>query len=166
LILEIEISGKTHRVNLSRKDGSFQMLIDGEEIEGVDASFPEPGLIQFLFGGNSYEFRVSEHEGELTLDRNGNKRSVQVRDPRALRSRRAGAAGEAGPKKITAPMPGKVVRVIAPEGAEVEAGAGVIVIEAMKMQNELKSPKTGRVQRIAVAEGATVNPGDILAVIS
>jgi biotin carboxyl carrier protein len=166
LILEIKISGKTHHVNLSSKNGSLQVFIDGEEIEGVDASFPEPGLIQFLFGGNSYEFRVSEHDGELTLDRNGSKQSVQVRDPRALRSRRAGGAGDAGPMKITAPMPGKVVRVIAPEGTELEAGAGVIVIEAMKMQNELKSPKTGRVQKIAVAEGATVNPGDTLAVIS
>jgi biotin carboxyl carrier protein len=62
-------------------------------------------------------------------------------------------------------MPGKVVRVIAPAGTEVEQGAGVIVIEAMKMQNELKSPKKGKVAKILVAEGSPVNAGDVLAVI-
>src|SRR5947209_17816953 len=76
-----------------------------------------------------------------------------------------GGGGEAGPKKVTAPMPGKVVRLLVSEGDTVEAGAGVVVIEAMKMQNELKSPKAGKVQRVAVAEGATVNPGDTLVVV-
>jgi len=70
-----------------------------------------------------------------------------------------------GPKRITAPMPGKVVRVVAPPGTRVEAGQGVIVIEAMKMQNELKSPKKGTVQRIVASEGAAVNAGDTLAII-
>jgi biotin carboxyl carrier protein len=62
-------------------------------------------------------------------------------------------------------MPGKVVRVIAAAGTEVEQGAGVIVIEAMKMQNELKSPKKGRVVKILATEGSPVNAGDVLAVI-
>jgi biotin carboxyl carrier protein len=62
-------------------------------------------------------------------------------------------------------MPGKVVRIIVPQGESVEAGKGVLVVEAMKMQNELKSPKAGKVQKILVAEGATVNAGDTLAII-
>jgi biotin carboxyl carrier protein len=62
-------------------------------------------------------------------------------------------------------MPGKVVRIVAAEGTEVEAGAGVVVIEAMKMQNEMKSPKKGIVRKISAAEGATVNAGDTLAII-
>ena len=62
-------------------------------------------------------------------------------------------------------MPGKVVRVLAPPQTEVEAGQGVIVVEAMKMQNELKSPKKGIVQKVLAAEGARVNAGDVLAIV-
>ena len=74
-------------------------------------------------------------------------------------------AAEAGPQKITAPMPGKIVRIMVAVGDEVKAGQGVIVMEAMKMQNEMKSPKDGKVQKILTSEGSTVNPGDTLAVI-
>ena len=167
MILEIELSGKKHRADLVQSGGKYLLRLDaaGAEAEEIDASFPEPGVVHFLLHGRSYEFRIEGSNGELTLDLQGKKISVSVRDPRSLRSRRAGASSEAGPIKIAAPMPGKVVRILAPEGSEVEAGAGVIVIEAMKMQNELKSPKSGKVQKIAVAEGATVNPGDTLAVI-
>lgn len=62
-------------------------------------------------------------------------------------------------------MPGKVVRVLVSTGVEVEAGTGVLVVEAMKMQNEIKSPKKGTVQRILVGEGSAVNAGDILAIV-
>ena len=70
-----------------------------------------------------------------------------------------------GKKKIVAPMPGKVVRVLVKEGAEVEAGQGVVVVEAMKMQNELKSPKQGTVQKVIAVEGANVNAGDVLLIV-
>src|SRR5437763_13236236 len=91
--------------------------------------------------------------------------AYEVRDPRSLGARRAKAASHDGPKKIKAPMPGKVVRIIAAEGTKVESGQGVIVIEAMKMQNELKSPKTGTVKKVLTSVGATVNAGDALAEI-
>jgi biotin carboxyl carrier protein len=165
MILELELSGKKHRADITIREGKYVLRLDGAEAEEIDASFPEPGIVHFLLHGESYEFHVEGANGELNLDLQGKKVSISVRDPRSLRSRRASASGEAGPMKITAPMPGKVVRIIAPQGTEVEAGAGVIVIEAMKMQNELKSPKAGTVQRITVIEGATVNPGDVLAVI-
>jgi biotin carboxyl carrier protein len=91
--------------------------------------------------------------------------AVDVRDPRSLRTRRAIAGTEAGPQKIKAPMPGKIVRILVAEKDEVKAGQGVIVMEAMKMQNEMKSPKDGRVQKILTAEGSAVNAGDTLAII-
>jgi biotin carboxyl carrier protein len=90
--------------------------------------------------------------------------AAEVRDPRSLRSRTR-AVDDHGPKKLTAPMPGKVVRILLSQGAEVEAGAGVLVVEAMKMQNEVKSPKKGTIQRIMVSEGAAVNAGDVLAIV-
>jgi len=90
--------------------------------------------------------------------------AAEVRDPRSLRGR-SRIADERGPRKLTAPMPGKVIRLLAREGAEVDLGSGVIVVEAMKMQNEIKSPKKGTIQRILVSEGASVNAGDVLAIV-
>jgi biotin carboxyl carrier protein len=90
--------------------------------------------------------------------------AAEVRDPRSLRSR-VRAVDEHGPKKLTAPMPGKIVRILVSQGAAVEAGEGVLVVEAMKMQNEVKSPKKGTVQKILVMEGAAVNSGDVLAIV-
>jgi biotin carboxyl carrier protein len=90
---------------------------------------------------------------------------VVVRDPRSLRSRRDGAGDEKGPKKVIAPMSGRVVRLLASEGAEVEAGQGIVVVEAMKMQNEIKSPKKGVVQKLMATTGANVNAGDVLAIV-
>ena len=91
--------------------------------------------------------------------------TVTLTDPKRLRSA-AVAGGQAdGVARIVAPMPGKVVRVLVDPGAQVDVGAGVVVVEAMKMQNELKAPKAGVVMALNVAVGATVNGGDVLAVI-
>jgi biotin carboxyl carrier protein len=91
--------------------------------------------------------------------------SVTLTDPRRLRS----AAGPAGHgddvARIVAPMPGKVVRVLVAMGDQVDAGAGIVVVEAMKMQNEMKTPKAGKVTALSAELGATVNAGDVLAVI-
>jgi biotin carboxyl carrier protein len=90
---------------------------------------------------------------------------VELRDPRSLQSRRNFAGDEKGPKKVVAPMPGRVVRVLVAEKSEVEAGQGIVVVEAMKMQNEIKSPKKGTVQKILAASGTAVNAGDVLAIV-
>lgn len=165
MIFDLELNGKIHRANLSERDGRYFIRLDDAPEQAINAVFPERGIVQFTLAERSYEFRVTGTAGDLQLSRGPYSVAISARDPRSLRSRRTGAAGEAGPKKITAPMPGKVVRIITPEGTEVEEGTGVIVIEAMKMQNELKSPKSGKVQKIIVAEGTTVNPGDTLAII-
>lgn len=91
--------------------------------------------------------------------------SIMLADPRRLRSATAAAGLAGGAARITAPMPGKVVRVLVAAGAPVEAGEGIVVVEAMKMQNEMKSPRAGKVVTVNVAVGATVNGGDVLAVI-
>jgi len=91
--------------------------------------------------------------------------SITLIDPKRLRGAANADAGADGVARIVAPMPGKVVRVLVELGAQVEAGAGVMVVEAMKMQNEMKSPKAGVVAALNVEVGATVNGGDVLAVI-
>jgi len=164
----------TYEIVLTARDGSQKIYkiedsngtwrVDGREL-AIDATSPDPGALSLLIGGRSFEARKTTIGGENVIDVDGQRYAFEVRDPRSLKSRRSAAAGHEGPKKVTAPMPGKVIRILAPAGTEVEAGGGVIVIEAMKMQNELKSPKAGKVAKIAVKEGDTVNPGDTLAVI-
>jgi biotin carboxyl carrier protein len=88
-----------------------------------------------------------------------------VEDPRSLQGRRGTGAGMDGPRPVKSPMPGRVVRVLVEAGENVEEGQAVVVIEAMKMQNELKSPKAGRVARVVVGVGDAVGSGDVLVVV-
>ena len=162
---EIIVTGNgrphTFKVEFGRdRDSALVCKVDGVAVP-LDALSNERDVLSLLIAGRSYELR--RDAGQIAFD--GRVFITEVRDPRSLRGRRGAADSAEGPKKVTAPMPGKVVRVIAPEGTAVEAGAGVIVIEAMKMQNELRSPKKGTVKKISFAEGATVNAGDTLAVI-
>jgi biotin carboxyl carrier protein len=113
----------------------------------------------------SYEVRSEVQAGEEIIVVNGNRHVAEVRDPRSLRGRRDAATSGDGPKKSNAPMPGKVVRILQAVGSQVALGQGVIVIEAMKMQNELKSPKSGTVMKINFKEGDTVNAGETLVVV-
>ncbi|MGH9665928.1 MAG: biotin/lipoyl-containing protein, partial [Bryobacteraceae bacterium] len=110
----------------------------------------EPGVYSVLIGGRSYAVRVNGAEVET----NGCTFVVEVRDPRRSRRRSRAGLGE-GRQNISAPMPGKVVRVLAAAGDAVEAGQGVVVVEAMKMQNEIKAPKAGTVVEVRAQEGAT-----------
>ena len=128
-----------------------------------DAARSGNNVLSLLFDGKSFAFERDPASGALTLA--GHRYEVEVRDPRSLRSRRAASQSAEGLRQLTAPMPGKVVRILAATGTSVEAGQGVLVVEAMKMQNELKSPKAGKVQKILVAEGAAVNAGDVLAIV-
>lgn len=164
---EVMIDGRAHRVELQREAGEWLAHVDGREIR-FSAEPAGREVLSILSAGHSYEvLRESVpglQPGEVNIVIASRRYAAEIRDPRALRSRRA-AAGAEGPKKILSPMPGKVVRVLATEGTEVAAGAGIIVVEAMKMQNELKSPKQGRIAKLAVSVGAAVNAGDVLAVV-
>lgn len=162
---EVVITSRDGSQKTIKVEGKDRVWRLGEREVMVDADSSMEGALSLLIDGKSYEVRRTQISGETVIEIDGERFTVEVRDPRSLKGRRgAGASGE-GPKKITAPMPGKVVRIIAEAGSEVQAGEGVIVIEAMKMQNELKSPKAGKVTKIAVVEGATVNPGETLAVV-
>ena len=117
---------------------------------------------------NVYECRVSEQpasKGTFEVSLRGRNYEVTIIDPKRLRSGQHSDRHHHGVAEILAPMPGKVVRVQTEAGAAVEKGAGVVVVEAMKMQNEMKSPRAGVVVSIKVKPGDTVNAGDVLAVI-
>lgn len=125
----------------------------------------EPGIYSVLIEGRAYEAKIvpGPVSGYL-VDVAGHHLAVEVRDPRAVSSSHRTGIGE-GRQNVAAPMPGKVIRLLVAAGDEVDAGQGLVVVEAMKMQNELKSPKQGRVAELRVAEGATVTAGEVLAVI-
>lgn len=120
----------------------------------------EPGVYSVIHEGVSYEVRVC---GERLSIHGYHFRQI-IDDPRQWK-RSNGPAGNGGRANITAPMPGKVVRILVAQGDTVTAGQGIAVVEAMKMQNELKSPVDGVVAQIRVAENEGVSAGAILATI-
>jgi biotin carboxyl carrier protein len=162
VIYDVIIGGKTRRVELVRAGSSWSCKLDGREFP-VDVVSPRPGLLSLLINGRSYDVKQEAGAAENSIVVGHERFSAVVRDPRSLRGRRGADAGAQGARKITAPMPGKVVRILAPPGTEVEAGQAVLVIEAMKMQNELKAPKKGKVSKLSVIEGAAVETGQTLA---
>jgi biotin carboxyl carrier protein len=164
MIYDITIDGKDYRLELSRAGERWRCVLDGEEIP-LDAAMPRGDVLSLLIDGKTYEVRRERTPVETHICVGSSRYVAEVRDPRSLRNRRGGARVEEGPLKLIASMPGKVVRILAAEKTAVEAGQGVIVVEAMKMQNEIKSPKKGRVSRIVAAAGTTVNAGDVLAVV-
>jgi biotin carboxyl carrier protein len=162
VIYDVTIGEKTHRVELTRAVARWRCKLDGQEIP-VDVVSPRPGVLSLLINGRSFEVKEETGAGRTSIVVGHERFSAAVRDPRSLRGRRGTDSGGQGARKITAPMPGKVIRILAAAGTEVEAGQAVLVIEAMKMQNELKSPKKGRVVKLSVSEGAAVETGQTLA---
>ncbi len=163
MIYDVTIDGKNYRLELNHAEGRWSCFLDGRPVD-VDAVLARQDVLSLRVGNMSHEVK-SECVGEDWNLWVGSERfAAEVRDPRSLRGR-SRAGDDHGPKKITAPMPGKVVRLLVREGDEVETGAGVVVVEAMKMQNEIKSPKKGTIQKILAGEGAAVSAGDVLLIV-
>jgi len=160
---DVTIDGKKYRLELNRLDERWQCCVDGNAIE-VDAVLARRDVLSVIIGGKAYEIKRERTPVDMHLWVGSRRYEAQLRDPRSLRSRASVDDGR-GPRKLVAPMPGKVVRVLVQEGTDVEAGQGVVVVEAMKMQNEIKSPKKGVVRKLVVSENAAVNAGDVLAVV-
>lgn len=158
----LEIGGKKRRVDLpgTAVSGVMECAVDGRSML-VDARMLQGGILSLVVEGRQYRC-VLDGEGVLI---GGKRFGFELSDPRSLQGRRGAATGEAGPRAVKAPMPGRVVRVLVAAGEAVAEQQGVVVIEAMKMQNELKSPKAGTVVRVAVAVGDTVGTGDVLIVV-
>ena len=162
-----EINSEKHEVEIKRDGANLSAEIGGRVYE-LEASEPEPNVYLLKHAGKIYQIFVSPNEkpGEPFAVNVGNQNyEIKIFDPRRLRGTNAAAGQTTGASEIKTAMPGKVVRVLVEIGAEIKTGEGVIIVEAMKMQNEMKSPKDGIVKEIRYAEGATVNAGDILAII-
>ena len=151
-------------LDLKLEDGRVSAKI-GDRVYSLDVREVEPDSYLFLHDTNVHECRVNAMKGVFDVQLHGRSYAVTIVDPKRLRSGQDSDRHHHGAAEIVAQMPGKVVRVLTENGATVEKGTGVLVVEAMKMQNEMKSPRDGVVVSINVKPGDTVNAGDVLAVV-
>jgi biotin carboxyl carrier protein len=160
---EVEIHGRQASIELEQRNGRVQARVGPREYD-LDVASPEAGVYTFLAGDRVYEASVWTIEpSSLRVTIDGHLFSTRIIDRKHRRS--ATEQGIEGRQNLVAPMPGRVVRVLLGAGDEVTLGQGVVVVEAMKMQNEIKSPKSGRILEVRVTEGAAVNANQVLAVV-
>ncbi len=167
MTLTLTIDGQDHTLEVIHGE-RVSYSLDGSLFE-ADVVELSPGVYSLLIGGKSFQARVAQKncnnngdDEERTVSLDGAEYAVSVRDPRKLaRGVRLKQTLE-GKQNVTSLMPGKVVRLLVSEGDAVERGQGLVVVEAMKMQNEIKCPKSGEVQKILVRAGQPVNAGEVL----
>ncbi len=159
---QYQIGGKTLTVETAPSNGDSRrtLLVDGVS-HCADVVCVEPGIYSVLIDGRSRDVTI-DCDGQVWVG--STRLSVEIRDPRKW-SRGEASGGPQGTVAIKAAMPGKVVALLVEVGESIETGRGVLVVEAMKMQNELKSPKAGVVQAIRVNAGDSVAAGQVLIVI-
>lgn len=168
--LQVQITGPDgtalRNVEIKRAGESLTVSLDGQVVE-ADCVEIDCNTFSILLADQSKEVRIVPlADGTLKLHAGQQEFTAEVSDPRAWRGRRHGAIAVEGSQQVVAPMPGKVIRVLAKSGDAVEAGQGLLVIEAMKMQNEIRSPKSGIVERLHIKEGQAVNAGEVLCTVS
>ena len=162
---EIELDGKLRSVEVMHSGERARWTIDGSELD-ADAVEVSPGIYSILIGGKSLEARVeAKGDSQLRVTVASREYEATIRNSRKWKRDRAAGAEAAGPQQVTTPMPGKIVLVLMKTGDAVDAGQGIVVVEAMKMQNEIRSPKSGTVERLLVVAGQTVNAGEVVAIV-
>jgi biotin carboxyl carrier protein len=162
-----EIDGQQYTVEIDRHDRKVTATVDGRPYE-IEFSEPEPNVYLIKHNGKVVEIRSDRpsNDNELVHVRVGtDELDIRLLDPRKLRHSKSNDHHGDGLAEIRTAMPGKIVRIIAQAGEEVKKGDGVIVVEAMKMQNEMRSPKDGVIKEVKVEEGSTVNAGELLVII-
>lgn len=165
--LKAKMDDLTHEIDIKQTGERVQAAID-DRLYDIEASEPEPGIFLFKHEGRIFEALVTPQTatgGPFAVKVGRHSFEIDLTDPKRLRASSADAEHTGGTAEIKTAMPGKVVRILVAAGDTVQKGDGVVVVEAMKMQNELKSPKDGTIADIRVAEGDTVSSGDILIVI-
>ena len=161
---ELVLDGRRRKLRLKRSGRRAWVEFGGESLE-VDVSQLSDGAFSLILEGRSHDVSVSPNAGGFQVFVDGESFQVGLVDPRRDGPSTSGGTQAAGPVAVSAPMPGKVVRILTAEGEEVSQGQGLVVVEAMKMQNELGSPKSGRIRAVRVAEGQAVTAGEPLVLV-
>ena len=164
--LRVEVNGEALQLDLQPNGTHSGYKLRGEMEQGGYASIEEtmPGVFSVLLNDRSLQVNVAPHAQGLEVWVGLERYFISLADARD-KIANAGRAGAAGPVELRAQMPGKIIQLLVQAGATVSAGQGLLVVEAMKMQNEVKAPKDGTLTRVHVSEGATVSAGDLLVVV-
>ena len=149
MILDATVDGQRHRVEVVGGRGRYTVTLDGRALD-VDWQ-PGPGpFASLVVGGRSHDIGLEPWSGGYRVLVAGHEFDVELSETTG---------------RLTAPMPGRIVRLLAEPGQEVQAGQGLVVMEAMKMENELRSPRAGRVAEVHVRERQTIETGALLVVV-
>jgi biotin carboxyl carrier protein len=163
MLFDATVDGRTLRVEVRGRDGRYVVTLDGRALE-VDHQETGPHFASLIIGGRSYEAGLEKRPDGYNVVLAEDVLYVEI----CGASQGAAAAprkAATGPARVVAPMPGRLVRVLVQPGQQVEAGDGLLVMEAMKMENELRSPRAGRVAELLVREGQTVETAALLVVV-
>lgn len=155
--------GTEHALEMEDRDGSVHVRVSGEPVE-CDVTAGPHGGVSILLDGRSYEARVEVDGREVRVEIDGERFCFEKGDGRGSGGK-AIAHATAGRSEVKAPMPGKIVKLLVAEGDSVGPGQGLLLFEAMKMQNEIRSPHGGRVEKVAVREGQAVESKDLLVIV-
>jgi biotin carboxyl carrier protein len=160
------MGGEERLIEVTPRENGYRVVIGGRELD-LDAVHLQGFALSLIAGTRSYRCDIDPGKnGQIGVLVGETVYPLEILDERRLRMRRAGGKFTLeGPQRIDAPMPGKVTRVLVKVGEQVEEGQGLVVVEAMKMENELKSPKAGKVTELHAVEGAAVESGAKLAVV-
>ncbi|TMB39665.1 MAG: biotin/lipoyl-binding protein [Deltaproteobacteria bacterium] len=161
------IGGEERLIEVTPRENGYRVVIGERELD-LDAVHLQGFALSLIAGTRSYRCDIDPGKnGQIRVLVGETVYPLEILDERRLRMRRAGGKFTLeGPQRIDAPMPGKVTRVLVKAGDQVEEGQGLVVVEAMKMENELKSPKAGKVTELHAVEGEAVESGAKLAVVS
>ncbi|MGC2656591.1 MAG: acetyl-CoA carboxylase biotin carboxyl carrier protein subunit [Bryobacteraceae bacterium] len=169
--LRVDVDGEDFSLDLSLRDGEaayrLQEVKEAANSASGSASIIETqtGVYSVLLGYRSFEVRIANTgKGPAEVWVRNRRYLISQGNPRDSATRQKGAAAQ-GPREIRAQMPGKVISILVATGDPVQTGQGLIIVEAMKMQNEMRSPNDGIVSKIKTAAGATVAQGDVLMVV-
>jgi biotin carboxyl carrier protein len=164
-ILEAEVDGQAACIGVREQaEDRFHVTVQGRKLD-VDTRLVRPGFLSLLIDGRSYLAGFERLPAGYVVTIGHATFVISLAEPTGTRSALSAPRAAAGPARLKAPMPGKIVRVLVELGANVAAAQGLVVMEAMKMENELKSPRVGRVLELHVREGETVEAGQPIAVI-
>jgi acetyl/propionyl-CoA carboxylase alpha subunit len=162
MIFKVNVGETAFRIKLERDGQGWRVESNGQPIP-VDAKLIERDTISLIINGKTCEIKRDQLGNQIRIWIENLPYAVELFDPRSLTARSRNR-GTSGTSRLVASMPGKILRVLAGEMEQVEAGQSLIVVEAMKMQNEIKSPSKGIVKQL-VSEGTYVNAGDVLAIV-
>jgi len=163
MIFDATVDGRRLRVEVRGKDGRYEVSLDGRRLE-VDLDEAGRSFLSLIIEGRSYEVGLEKRAAGYSVVLEDDVVTVDLADA-ARGTQEAPRKVPGGLARITAPMPGKLVRVLVAPGQEVAAGQGLVVVEAMKMENEMRSPRAGRVRDLPVREGQAVETGAVLVVV-